>query len=216
MPTPVSPPVVLELALREPGDAQTQGNLPLRTLVQRRAEGPRPVLGVWCCSGRGHVPRALSASVRSYADGGPYPSCARPHGRGLQGRRRLPPEPGVRRATRTAARTPAHDSIGDFRSACSSRTAGRSAPAPPRAAHRWRPGVAPARPASPGPRRPTSCPGRPRPTTFFAISPRRPRRRPCRRTLVFTQDADESADQALARIGSFREGSSSGLPSCGL
>jgi hypothetical protein len=34
--------------------------------------------------------------------------------------------------------------------------------------------------------------------------------------LVFTQDANESADQALARIGSFREGIFTGLPSCGL
>ena len=54
-----------------------------------------------------------------------------------------------------------------------------------------------------------------RPTTFFAISPG-DLDEAVQTYLVFTQDANESADQALARIGSFREGIFSGLPSCGL
>ena len=54
----VSPPVVLELPFESQADAQTPGQPAPRHAGPRRAEGPRPVLGVGAAAVGGHVPRA--------------------------------------------------------------------------------------------------------------------------------------------------------------
>ena len=206
--------MVLELPFESQADAQTQGNLPLATLVR---DVPKDLDRFWesVLQRSGGTFPALSASVRSYVDGGPYPSCAGLTAADFKVGVVYCPSPEFVAYEDGGENAQLHDSIGDFsvgvlfadswakalQHRLGLRTDGDQASLQRDClTGAWVADVVP---------RPT------RPTTFFAISPG-DLDEAVQTYLVFTQDANESADQALARIGSFREGIFSGLPSCGL
>jgi predicted metalloprotease len=208
----VSPPVVLELPFESQADADNQGNLPLDTLVH---DVPKDLDRFWesVLQQSGRTFPALSASVRSYVDGGPYPSCTGLTAADFKVGVVYCPNPEFVAYEEGGENAQLHDTIGDFsvgvlfadswakalQHRLGLRTDGDQASLQRDClTGAWVADVVP---------RPT------RPTTFFAISPG-DLDEAVQTYLVFTKD--ESADEALARIGSFREGIFSGLPSCGL
>jgi predicted metalloprotease len=207
------PPAVLELPFNGLDDTSRNGNMSLSELTTAvTADLDR----FWEETLAGSSTRfsALSATVRTYKDGGPYPAC-----RGLgekdfqQGVVYCPnPEFVAYEIGGTNARL--HDTIGDFSvgvlfadrwAEALQHRLGLSTDGERAVLQRdcltgvWTGDVVP----------------RPIGDRSFEISPG-DLDEAVKTYLLFTQEADESADEALARIGSFRDGVFSGLDSCGL
>ena len=208
-----SPPVVLELPFNSLDDAQTQGDMPLETLV---SSVPADLDRFWgeLLGRSGTTFGGLSGTVQSYPTGGPYPRC-----RGLttsdfeQGVVYCP-SPEFVAYELGGANARLHTTIGDFSvgvlfadrwAEAVQHRLGLGTEGGPAALQRdcltgvWVEDVVP----------------RPTRQQEFNISPG-DLDEAVRTYLLFTEDAEESAEAALARIGSFRSGVFTGLESCGL
>jgi predicted metalloprotease len=210
-----TPPVVLELPFADPSDPTSQSNLTLDELV---AKVPKDLDRFWesVLQRSGQSFPALSGSVRTYADGGPYPSCAGRTAADFKAGVVYCPSPEYVAYDLGGENAQLHDSIGDFsvgvlfadrwaealQHRLGLRTEGDAASLQRDClTGAWVADVVP----------------RPTRNQSYSIKPG-DLDEAVKTYLVFTQDADESAEQALARIGSFRNGifSFSDLSSCGL
>jgi predicted metalloprotease len=208
----VHAPVVLELPFDSAADASV-GN---RSLAQLIDEVPRDLDRFWEAELQhsGRTFPALSGSVRTYADGGPYPACAGLTAADFKVGVVYCPSPEFIAYEQDGENEQLHDTIGDFsvgvlladrwaealQHRLGLRTDGETATLQRDClTGAWVADVVP----------------RPTRKQDYVIAPG-DLDEAVKTYLVFTEDANESADQALARIGSFREGIFSGLTSCGL
>jgi predicted metalloprotease len=209
----VSPPVVIELPFNNATDYSTQGDLTLQDLVTLV---PQDLDRFWesafQASGSSFSP--LSGSVETYRAGGPYPRCAGLTTADFEQGVVYCPSPEFVAYEEGGANARLRDSIGDFSvgvlfadrwGQALQHRLGLSTDGEAASLQRdcltgvWVEDLVP---------RPT----RQQP---FSISPG-DLDEAVQTYLAFTEDADASADQALARIGAFRNGVFSGLSSCGL
>ena len=208
-----SPPVVLELPFNSLDDQQTQGDMPLETLVD---SVPADLDRFWgALLERSGTPfEGLSGTVQTYAAGGPYPGCSGLRPEDFEQGVVYCPSPEFVAYEQGGSNARLHNTIGDFSVGVlfADRWAeavqyhlGLSTEGAPAALQRdcltgvWVEDVVP----------------RPTRDQAFAISPG-DLDEAVRTYLLFTEDAEESAEAALARIGSFRSGVFTGLESCGL
>jgi len=208
-----SPPVVLELPFNSLDDQQTQGDMPLETLVD---SVPADLDRFWgALLERSGTPfEGLSGTVQTYAAGGPYPGCSSLTPEDFEQGVVYCPSPEFVAYEQGGSNARLHNTIGDFSVGVlfADRWAeavqyhlGLSTEGAPAALQRdcltgvWVEDVVP----------------RPTRDQAFAISPG-DLDEAVRTYLLFTEDAEESAEAALARIGSFRSGVFTGLESCGL
>jgi predicted metalloprotease len=156
----------------------------------------------------------LSRTVKSYAAGGPYPRCGGLTAEDFEQGVVYCPSPEFVAYVQGGANARLHTTIGDFSvgvlfadrwAEAVQHRLGLSTDGTPAALQRdcltgvWVEDVVP----------------RPTRQQNFAISPG-DLDEAVRTYLLFTEDAEESAEAALARIGSFRSGVFTGLESCGL
>jgi predicted metalloprotease len=208
-----SPPVVLELPFNSLDDQQTQGDMPLETLVD---SVPADLDRFWgALLERSGTPfEGLSGTVQTYAGGGPYPGCSSLTPEDFEQGVVYCPSPEFVAYEQGGSNARLHNTIGDFSvgvlfadrwAEAVQHHLGLSTEGAPAALQRdcltgvWVEDVVP----------------RPTREQAFAISPG-DLDEAVRTYLLFTEDAEESAEAALARIGSFRSGVFTGLESCGL
>jgi predicted metalloprotease len=209
-----SPPVVLELPFNTVDEQRTQGDMPLEKLVD---SVPADLDRFWgALLERSGTPfEGLSRTVRTYAAGGPYPRCSGLTPEDFEQGVVYCPSPEFVAYEQGGTNARLHTTIGDFSvgvlfadrwAEAVQHHLGLSTTGAPAALQRdcltgvWVEDVVP---------RPTSSEQR------FFISPG-DLDEAVRTYLLFTEDAEESAEAALARIGSFRSGVFTGLESCGL
>ncbi len=208
-----SPPVVLELPFNSTEDFQREGDLPLNELV---TDIPADLDRFWveALQGSGTGFPRLSESVRSYQRGGPYPRCTALSAADFDLGVVYCPSPEFVAYEEGGSNAELHATIGDFSvgvlfadrwAEALQHRLGLSTDGQSAALQRdcltgvWVGDIVP---------RPTRAPG-------FVISPG-DLDEAVQTYLHFTDHADESADEALARIRSFRDGVFSGLTSCGI
>ena len=208
-----SPPVVLELPFNDLTDASTQGDMPLETLV---SSVPADLDRFWgaLLERAGAAFGGLSRTVQSYPAGGPYPQCGGLTTSDFEQGVVYCPSPEFVAYELGGANARLHTTIGDFSvgvlfadrwAEAVQRRLGLGTEGGPAALQRdcltgvWVEDVVP----------------RPTRQQEFNISPG-DLDEAVRTYLLFTEDAQESAEAALARIGSFRSGVVTGLESCGL
>ena len=208
-----SPPVVLELPFNSLDEQRNQGDMPLEKLVD---SVPADLDRFWgqLLERSGTSFAGLSGTVKSYAAGGPYPRCSGLTSADFEQGVVYCPSPEFVAYEQGGANARLHTTIGDFSvgvlfadrwaEAVQHRLV-LSTEGAPAALQRdcltgvWVEDVVP----------------RPTRQQNFAISPG-DLDEAVRTYLLFTEDAEESAEAALARIGSFRSGVFTGLESCGL
>jgi predicted metalloprotease len=208
-----SPPVVLELPFNSLDDQRTRGDMPLETLVD---SVPADLDRFWgALLQRSGTPFAgLSETVQTYVAGGPYPRCSSLTPADFEQGVVYCPSPEFVAYEQGGANARLHNTIGDFSvgvlfadrwAEAVQHRLGLNTEGAPAALQRdcltgvWVEDVVP----------------RPTRQQAFAISPG-DLDEAVRTYLLFTEDAEESAEAALARIGSFRSGVFTGLESCGL
>jgi predicted metalloprotease len=204
---------VLELPFNSLDDQQTQGDMPLETLVD---SVPADLDRFWgALLERSGTPfEGLSGTVQTYAAGGPYPRCGSLTPDDFEQGVVYCPSPEFVAYEQGGSNARLHNTIGDFSvgvlfadrwAEAVQHRLGLNTEGAPAALQRdcltgvWVEDVVP----------------RPTREQTFAISPG-DLDEAVRTYLLFTEDAEESAEAALARIGSFRSGVFTGLESCGL